>query len=215
MASLQQQMNIAENTLEMMAETVGSLEQSIEEWKQTLETAKRSGMMNEFTNEVKAALIISYNTVTSCVKSIKGIDGSEIYSIMQKISTASNNTVSVPNGSLRFAAYEKGKNKLKNKIKRPAGGYGKFNNFNVQLQMLRDLIEVTESIQSHINIISESYRRYHFTLQQNNFMVQFVHNLNQKCFTPRAKDFSDIKIKIEATRQSLIKIELNIKLALI
>lgn len=215
MTSLQQQMNIAENTLEMMAETVGSLEQSIEEWKQTLETAKRSGMMNEFTNEVKAALIISYSAVNSCVKSIKGIDGSEIYSIMQKISTASNNTVSVPNGNLRFAAYEKGKSKLKNKIKRPAGGYGKFNDFNVQLKMLRDLIEVTESIQSHINIISESYRRYHFTLQQNNFMVQFVHNLNQKCFTPRAKDFSDIKIKIEATRQFLIKIELNIKLALI
>lgn len=147
MATSQQQMDTAEETLQMMAETVGSLEQSIIEWENTLTAATNAGMMKELNREITEALSESKSAVKSCMKSIKESDGVEIYNMMKQLSELSNNTIKLPNGNLRNSRYERGKSELKGKIKRPAGGYGKFNDFNVQIQMLNDLHIVAESIE--------------------------------------------------------------------
>lgn len=212
MATWQQQLETSELIFKRMAATEGMLEQAITEWRETLKNALSAGMMKETHNKIIKSLDPAGLDIRQCINDIKGADKPYTEKIIKKIATLGQLNVSNTQ-KLWQDAYDRGQDKTKNEVSRVTGGYGAWNNFNVQIQILEDIRKTIESIQSHVTIIKGQYSRFEFDIRQMDFMKEYVIVISTKSIQPRITTFANIHSKLEEPRKKIVDTQLLLRSA--
>lgn len=202
-ATWQQQLETAKTIYIRMAKTEGGLDQSITEWRETLENATNAGMMLNIKNNIINTLEPSGLAIRSCIKNIQEID--KIYTRKTINTIAKLGKISPPNTEVLWNnSCEKGKDLAKNEIKRTTSAYGNWNDFDVQIQMLNDIHKTIEFIQFHVNVIKGQYDRFEYDIKQMQFMKQYVSKISQDSIQPRISEFSTIYSKLEEPKKIIL-----------
>lgn len=210
MATWEEQLKIAETIFQRMASTEGKLEQSITEWRETLQNAENAGMMKNIKQSIIGVLQPAGLEIRQCMKDLREIDRFYIIRTINTIAKLGN--LSTPNTEVLWnTSFNKGKDFTKKEIKRNPYSYGDWNDFEAQILMLTDIHSTIEFIQEHINVIKMQYSRFEYDIREMKFMKQYVDKVSQHCIQPRIATFTKIHSLLDTPKKIILnkKLELN------